>query len=203
MNIAFPAIFIFFLILPGFIFQSRFRQSEKTNLDHKPFAETTALSVLVAMCLHLIWASLAKLCGYTIDFQTSFSLLMSHSGTSLEAASSSAMRHPLAIFSYHFSLLLFSWVSGDRLNKWVTTHHWDKTEPLKSIFRFDTPWYNLFTIDDQAFDGVYVSAIVPINKEITFLYTGILSDYYLNDVGDKNHPCKRIPQKNGIRQIQS
>lgn len=187
MNIAFPAIFIFLLILPGFAFRASFRKSEKTNLDHKPFAEATFLGVLAAMLLHAIWVLLSgAVTNYTVDYQTAFTLLVGQRGVKLDSSIAAAMEHPQAIFVYHLSLLLFSWVAGALLRGAVTKYQWDQEGPLSPLLRFDTPWYYLFSAvgTEKEIDGVYVSAIVPVNKDVSFLYTGILKEYFFADGGE-------------------
>ena len=37
MNVALPALVIFLLVLPGFVFRSRFKRAERTALDYAPF----------------------------------------------------------------------------------------------------------------------------------------------------------------------
>jgi hypothetical protein len=194
-NIAFPAFFIFLLVLPGFAFRASFRKTEKTNLDHKPFAEATFISVLIAMVLHLIWV-LAASCStpFFVDYHVAFTLLVGQRGVPLENAVSAAMAHPYAIFTYHFSLLLCAWLAGAGLRSLVFRFKLDQRGFLRSTIRFDTPWYYLFNgIENEAkfnsasplpdVDGVYISATVPLNKDITFLYTGILKEYFFDNNG--------------------
>jgi hypothetical protein len=193
MNIAFPALFIFLLILPGFAFRTGFRKTEKTNLEHKPFAEATFLSVLSAMFLHFIWISLAGLIThYYVDYKTAFTLLIGQRGVALDDAIATAMQYPYAIFSYHFSLLLCSWILGVGLRAAVVKFKWDCNGRFpSSLLKFDTPWYYLFNGTNTGknenlrspVDGVFISAIVPLNKENVFLYTGILLEYYFDKDG--------------------
>jgi len=192
--------------LPGFAFRSGFRKKEKTNLDHKPFAEATFLSVLSAMFLHSIWIFLASIfTSYSIDYKTAFILLVGQRGADLDHAMVSAMAHPYAIFAYHFSLLLISWSLGIVLRTVVIKWKWDcNGSYLSSFLKFDTPWYYLFNgigigqkanNNERGVDGVFVSAIVTVNTTRTFLYTGILSDYYI----DKDGVLDRLILTNSTR----
>ena len=57
MNIALPAFVAFLLLLPGFIFRSRFKLAERTSLDFSPFGRVAADAILWAIFAHLLWLS--------------------------------------------------------------------------------------------------------------------------------------------------
>lgn len=46
MNVALPAIVIFFVLLPGFIIRTRLKRAERTSLDFSPFSEVVAEAVV-------------------------------------------------------------------------------------------------------------------------------------------------------------
>ena len=57
MNIAFPALLLFLLLVPGFLFRTAFKSLEGEQVDAGPFASTTLKSILMAIALNLIaWA---------------------------------------------------------------------------------------------------------------------------------------------------
>jgi hypothetical protein len=55
MNIALPALVVFLLLLPGFIFRSRFKRAERISLDYSPFGQVVTEAVLWVTVLHVIW----------------------------------------------------------------------------------------------------------------------------------------------------
>ena len=74
MNIAFPAFFIYLLILPGIILRYYYR---KSYFEHSPvtfgsFVEELAYGILIAGTLHLIWGFFATRLGFEIDLKTIF-----------------------------------------------------------------------------------------------------------------------------------
>lgn len=46
MNVALPALIVFLVLLPGFIFRARFKRTERTSLDFSPFGHVAAGAVL-------------------------------------------------------------------------------------------------------------------------------------------------------------
>jgi hypothetical protein len=54
MNIAFPALLIFLLILPGLVFNSSFYKIENTPLTYIPFTSKTIISSVVTIILHTL-----------------------------------------------------------------------------------------------------------------------------------------------------
>ena len=59
MNFALPAVVVFALLLPGFIFRSRLKRVERTSLDYSPFGTVVAEAVFYAACLHGLWLLVA------------------------------------------------------------------------------------------------------------------------------------------------
>lgn len=49
MNVALPALIVFLLLLPGFIFRTNLKRSERTSLDYSPFGHVVAEAVLWAL----------------------------------------------------------------------------------------------------------------------------------------------------------
>jgi len=39
MNVALPALIVFFLLLPGFVFRTNLKRVERTSLDFSPFGQ--------------------------------------------------------------------------------------------------------------------------------------------------------------------
>ena len=67
MNVALPALIVFFLLLPGFVFRTNLKRAERTSLDFSPFGQVVAEGTLWASVLHFVWLSLSR-----IAFQRDF-----------------------------------------------------------------------------------------------------------------------------------
>jgi hypothetical protein len=184
-NIAFPALILLCLLLPGFAFHSSFRRTEKTNLDHKPFTSQTTSILLAAFLLHMlgILGYRYLCCGAWPELEHLFILLTGYAGTALENSISSVAPHTTKIVFYLFILSIFSFVLGQYVRGIITKYQWDVDGRFSELLRFDTPWYYLFNgkIDTKDLnpDGVYITALVELSGQ-TYLYTGILKKYFLD-----------------------
>ncbi len=54
MNVAFSALLVFLLLLPGFLFRTYFKRAEKVVLDIKPFGQAAIDAFLAALVLDLV-----------------------------------------------------------------------------------------------------------------------------------------------------
>ena len=78
MNVALPALIVFFLLLPGFIFSANLKRAERTSLDYSPFGQVVAEAILWALLLHIAWLGAAHfLCGHDVEPVTLMQLLSS------------------------------------------------------------------------------------------------------------------------------
>lgn len=189
MNVAFPALLLFFTVLPGFIFLYTFKQTEKTVLDFSPFAASTIKSIVIAAVLQAIGLGIVQLCTH-YRFQPGYFLMLligstSASGLRLADAVQNLSQHALAVASYFATLYLSSGLAGFGLRQLISQRKWDIREGWRGeLLRFDTPWYYLFNGNrDDAVAGVVIAAIVDL-KDGSFLFTGILSRYFLDERGE-------------------
>ncbi|ABQ28078.1 hypothetical protein [Geotalea uraniireducens] len=180
MNIAFPALLVFLIILPGFIFRFSFRISEKTVIDQTPFATAFVKGVIIAGFFHLPWSWIASLIGHPIDYNALLMLLASPQRESalVTIIANVADDFPIIIL-YFISLFIFAAALGTLLRSLVVKFKLDRNELIGPFVKFDTPWYYLFSGYHEAFesDGVVVSAIVEIDKT-GYIYTGLLKEYF-------------------------
>ncbi|RQW83309.1 MAG: hypothetical protein EHM79_16470 [Geobacter sp.] len=180
MNIAFPALLVFLIILPGFIFRHSFKLSEKAIIDQTPFATAFVKGVVLAALLHLPWVAIASRIGYPVDYNALLMLLAS-------PQRENALLPVINAVAYHFNIIIFYFVSlylasallGVLLRYLVVQFKLDKRSYIGPLVKFDTPWYYLFNGYQENFDidGVVVSAIVEIDKN-PYLYTGLLKEYF-------------------------
>jgi hypothetical protein len=185
MNFALPAILLFLIVLPGFMFRSRLKLVEQTSLDYSPFGRVVAGGVLWAITLHIVWLCVTYALGWTLKTDALIGLLSSSSqlqDIAVAAVSASALR----VAAYFLSLYAFALFVPPIVRWAIIRWRLDRAGvPLASIFRFsEAPWYYLLTGAD--FDeppgGVSVAAVVDVGGQ-PYLYVGILVNFFFNATG--------------------
>ncbi|MEW8381779.1 MAG: hypothetical protein AB2704_08030, partial [Candidatus Thiodiazotropha taylori] len=113
MNVAFPALLTFLLILPGFIFRGAFTRSERTQLDNRPFTSETVKSLILAIFLHALWLKLTNLITtISIDYQVFLTLFTAARGDLLELAINRSAVHMPAFITYLMSIYICAYLFG-------------------------------------------------------------------------------------------
>lgn len=188
MNVALPALVIFLLVLPGFVFRHRFKRAERTALDYAPFGRVVAEAVLWAGVLHGMWLCFAWLLkGETLRLDLLLELL-SAAPASQAVAISSLGRHGGDLALYFGSLLFASHFVPAVLRAFITWRRLDRADHwLAPLARFnDAPWYYLLTGADfrkeDLPDLIKVSAIVDV-AGTPYLFQGFLENFYFNPDG--------------------
>lgn len=180
MNIAFPALLVFLIILPGSIFHFSYKTSEKSDVDQTPFASTFVKWVILAGILHSVWVAAAGAIGLPVDFNILLMLLTApQRENSLVLAIESAARHFELTMIYFMTLFTGAALLGVFAKSLVARYRIEKWPYIGQYFKRDTPWYNLFTAHSEEFDidGVVISAIVEVGKT-GYIYTGLLKEYF-------------------------
>ena len=190
MNVAFPAIFIFCLLLPGFLFRQFYQRREVRSFEHSPFSTVALEAVLWAGLFNFIACLLAYALGYPVEIGDVVRLLIG-GPASLSVLTPSLNwlnQHPListAYFALSSGLALlaaFAWRGLVSWRQWDRRDHW-----LCRFARGAAPWHYLFSGLDYAkpeeVDGAVISAIVEF-KDAAYLYTGILCGYEVSDQGE-------------------
>ncbi|MBA6262719.1 hypothetical protein [Colwellia sp. Bg11-12] len=184
MNIAFPAFFILVLIIPGFIFQNSYEKLENTSIEKKPFDVSSSLAFFYALILHVfLIAVVVPLSGNEINYDICIKLLTgskSISASDLGAISGNITK----IILYFSSSFLLAYVFGKFFQKIIFYFN-----PYKSSkYAFDTPWYYELTgklSETQDAELIKLSCLVE-SKNTSFLYYGVLEDFYLDSNGQLN-----------------
>ncbi|MCG7931725.1 MAG: hypothetical protein N0C88_09685 [Candidatus Thiodiazotropha lotti] len=187
MNVAFPALLTFLLILPGFIFRGAFTRSERTQLDNRPFTSETVKSLILAIFLHALWLKLTNLITpISIDYQVFLTLFTAARGDLLELAIDRSAVHMPGFITYLMSIYIGSYLFGLIAQKLVIKLKLDRHPLLSDFFRFDTPWFYLLKgFNDEGDEADFVKLAVTVKQvEATYLYYGILEDFYLTDSGN-------------------
>lgn len=189
MNVAFPALFIFLVVLPGFLFRQFFQRNEVRTFDHAPFSAVVLKAVLCAAIFNAAGAVATYAAGYEIELGDIVRLLVGgpSSLADVESRLTWLNAHPVAGSSYFVFInalaLAAAFVWRGAVQRWQL----DRTgHRLARLTRGDAPWYYLFAgLDhprEDAIDGAMIAAVVEF-RDGTFLFTGILADYEVNADG--------------------
>jgi hypothetical protein len=188
MNLAFPALVAFLILLPGFVFRSRLKLAERTSLDYSPFGQIVTEGLLFAVAVHTLWLALAYLLfSRTVD-PTVLLRLLGSDQAGQSAATAAVGRDFRWVSSYFITLLFASFALARIARKLVTRYRLDREGGrFNSIFRFHlAPWYYLLTgadfETDEVPDFIVVSAIVNVSGK-AYLYTGILEEFFFDPEG--------------------
>lgn len=190
MNLALPALVVFLLVVPGFVFRARWKTIERTSLDYAPFSATVVSGLLYAAVLHGVWMPVAYLVFDKVpDIRAVVGLLSSDSKLQ-EYGIGVLEKQQLYVGAYVGSQLLLAYVGAPALRTFLIArrwhlhqHHW-----FLWIFYFDgAPWYQLlkgrWLVDGEAsVDLVFVTAVVDV-AGTPILYRGFVSQFFCNPDG--------------------
>lgn len=195
MNIAFSALLVLVLVLPGITLRYAYargpwRWSHPTSL--RPLADEVAYSVVAATGLHLLWIYLAQYVGAQPDLTAVMVLLTGAYGPDgrlLEPTLASITGNPGAIGTYFGSLYAFSAAAGTLAHYVIRRARLDlRSRPL----RFSNDWYYLLSGEVMEFGelgggekniaGVYLSAVVELGGS-AYLFRGIVADFSYDSDG--------------------
>lgn len=188
MNLALPAILIFVVVLPGFLFRSRLKLAEQTSLDYSPFGRVVIEACLWAIVLHTVWlAGSSILFDATLATEAVLGLLSSSpplQATAVDEVRGSAGR----VAAYFASLYAFAFVIPTVTREAISHWRLDRAGARFSrVFRFhDAPWYYLLTSADfepgDEPDHIVLAAVLDVATS-PILYVGILVDFFFDPQG--------------------
>jgi hypothetical protein len=209
-SIAFPAILIFLLALPGILLsRAYFHGSKQSPSVHTSITEQIAWGLAWSAFLHGIWIATCLSYGWRIDFPTLLLLLAAPSSPSLDVAIRRGTAHPVQTFAYFASITFGAVVIGRIAHAVVRNLGLDRRYPP---LRFETPWYYLLTGERLQFPDareeltwtdletasgvaqhqtttisdepplVFVSAVLQ-QGPCAFIYTGLLTRFDLDSHG--------------------
>jgi hypothetical protein len=191
MNLAFPAVLIVVLLLPGFLSRYWYRKGSWEYPIHvESFAEGVFKGVVSAAVLHALWIWGAHLLGETIDFYAVLVLLTGSSGQELTQALRTATAHPGKVFVYFFSLYLASPLIGWLCHYVVRRCRLDLKLPF---LRYDNDWHYVLTGEFLEFPDqqprrdievafVQVSMVTEVGGD-PILVTGKLEEFFFDRAG--------------------
>lgn len=205
MGIAFPALLILLLALPGIIFRYFYRRGFwNTPVDFTTVPEEIVVGSIIAAPIHAVWIPLVSfLFGDTVDFESIFLFVTGQIAAKQEIlarSSSFIASSPSVILRYFLGIYLFALALGYLAHFVVRRLHLDLQFPF---FSFDNDWYYLFKgekfaqqLSGQAIPsrseidavlrdiaGAYVTVVVE-QAEQAYIYRGIVDDFFFDRQGN-------------------
>lgn len=188
MNVALPALIVFFLLLPGFVFRTNLKRAERASLDFSPFGQIVSEAILWALFAHAIWLGMAHLV-FRHDFEPAVLMQLLSSAPGPQAEATRAVGEQFDWIAAYFSTLLIATFLIPRgVRAVISRYRLDRADArFSALFRFHSaPWYYLLTGADfkieEAPDIIKVSAIVEVGKD-AILYVGVLDEFYVDADG--------------------
>lgn len=188
MNFALPAILLFVVVLPGFLFRSRLKLAEQTSLDYSPFGRVVIEAFLWAAVLHGAWL-VASYVGLHRTLATEALLGLLSSSPQLQTTAVDEVRASSGLVSWYFgTLYLFALGVPPLVRRAISHWRLDREGArFSSVFRFhDAPWYYLLTRADfepgDEPDHIVVAAVLNVAGS-PILYVGILADFFFDPQG--------------------
>lgn len=195
MNIAFQALVIFALVLPGIILKNSYRRGTFWDRPRQvlAIADEIAYSLLLAASVHAVFASVAHYWFWPIDLNAVVLILLGQFGrdaSELSASVAALTSHPLRVFLYFASVYLGSAALGFGAH-WVVRHF--RLDIKFPALRFDHQWHYLLRGDiglfpessfrlEEDIDAIFAACVVDTSAG-TFLYVGVLDSFYFDKAG--------------------
>ena len=184
MNIAFPALLIFLLVLPGLIFNFAFYKIDNTALTYIPFTNKTVISSVVTIILHAVGLLVITHVVHHSLHINALLILISGTHDAEYSAVITSLTSSYLLFSavYLLVIYLIAYLCGYFLRSLIGRWEWDRY----SFFEIDSPWYYLFKgyeWQDGQSAGVRIAATLEMSGEC-YLYVGILEKFFLNGGGN-------------------
>jgi hypothetical protein len=197
MNIAFGALILLLLLIPGLFFRVAYLN---VRYSGKTFKSTIIDETLLALAPAFIiqvggFLFVEKVLGFSVSLQTVYQLIIS----SASFKDFDILRNSLGWFLlYSIVLWIISWGLGNGVRNIIKYFRLDYKYP---IFRFQNSWYPILKGTIVNFPGyqhlqaniqlVWIDVIVE-TKEGSYIYSGIIDDFFLS----KDEGLDRIYLKN-------
>jgi hypothetical protein len=201
MGIAFPALFIIAILLPGILFRYALSKGNWTSTASiRPITEEAVYSVLWALALHFIAGIFCATIDMSVNYRAVLVLLIGTNnidGAEFQEALKSFSLHTIGIGIYFLTLCLISFVSGFFFHNIVRRYRLDHKTRL---LRFQNEWYYLLSGEILLFDEnkpsrnlintildrniiTYITAVVE-QGSATYLYRGIFAGFFYYDANN-------------------
>ena len=221
MNLAFSALAVFLLVLPGALLSYAYRRGffQRSPVSFSTVSNEVSRSVLFALLLHGVGLPLAEtLTPVQVEYEAALLLLTSNAGPETaegRAAVQAVARHPGRISTYLLLINLSGLLLGYLLH-WVVRAR--RADLRWDVLRFKNNWHYLFTgealvfsipqrrrnysaieeVLEEPVEFAFVSAVVEQAGE-AFLYWSAFSDFYFDAAGQLDRIVLEEAQRRTLR----
>lgn len=189
MNLALPALIVFALLLPGFVFRSGWKRAERQSLDYSPFGHVVTGGVICACVLHAVWLTCAWY-GSSLRLDTQFLVDLLSASPNAQKDGIAAASSRDGMIAFYFGTMIAFALGFPPICRWVVRRlGWDsRSSRLSFLFRLDeAPWYYFLKGADfphkQQPDLIYATAIVNA-AGTAMLYRGVVDDFHVGPDGE-------------------
>ena len=230
MNLAFPALFIFMLSLPGILLRYGYKKGPngawKNPFIIQSLGDEIAWSVGLAAVLHIVWVGCWKHFQRPVNLRSALVLLVGTKDGMVETAVNNAANGAGEVGLYFFTQFVFAYLLGLIAHVFVRGHGLDHRF---RVLRFDNPWFYLLSGESlktvlhekpkkwwrrrpqwwffgrpKKADVVKISAAVRQGNDV-YLYVGQLDSFEFDRTGQLdrlvlNQASRRLLSKDRIAQ---
>jgi hypothetical protein len=206
MDIAFPALLIFLIVLPGIVCRYVYRKGTWTSPVYlTSISEEIAYGVLLAAALHLGWGWILARFGVVVDLEAVLFFLTASDPDYASAAVRAATEAPGRLLLYFLGINGLAGAVGFGLHALVRRNRFDLR--FRTL-RFRNEWYYLFRQEDPIMEIIearqwkwggaamrdwlrfyrsiqgytYISAVVE-QGGVAYIYWGYLHKFYFDRAG--------------------
>ncbi len=185
MNIAFGALMLLLLLIPGLFFRVAYLNVRYSGKSFKTtFIDETLLALAPAFIIQILgFLFVENVLGRTVSLETIYQLIISAAAFK----NFSVIQHSLGYFLlYNLLLWIFAWLLGYGTRRFIKRFKLHYKYP---IFRFQNDWYHILrgTIlnfpgyEGQTSDIAFVWLDVVLEtRDSSFIYSGIVQEFFLS-----------------------
>lgn len=188
MDIAFPAVLLFLIVAPGFIFREFNQRRDVRASEATPLSRATFSALLAALFINGMVCWLVSCFGYYVQLWDIYNLIVQPEVPApalLTAWQRLLSLHWLRPVAYFALTCVGALLAGKLWMALVECYGMERQNHCLSwLARGDAPWlYLLEGLDhDAQVDSVWLAATIDLGCGV-YLYQGLLSDYELAEDG--------------------
>ena len=186
MNLAFPALFVLLLLLPGILLSYSYRRGffRRSPITLGPIKDEIGRGIVLAVLVHLVALSLSWLCGGWVPRTDVFLAVFADVGdVTPETAAEEFMAGLWYLAAINGAALVVGLIGHGIVRYW-------ELDLKRERLRFNNEWHYLFSGEARKFprereadvDFVFVSVVVEQGED-SILYWGLLSYYFFDRTG--------------------
>lgn len=181
MNVAFPALVLAVVLMPGFVFTHTYRLDKSDRAVFTTYSKLTVFAVVASAFLHAFVVGLVTLMGFSIDYHAFFSFVAGK--TVSKEAVEAFTNHLWHCFGYFTAVYSLAYLLGIAARTLVIRYNLDMLLPGLSLhsenfalFKCRSPEalevYRDPNLDNQLY--VILDALMMVGDD-AWIYTGVVS----------------------------